>query len=416
MPIRAYLSFAAENRRFVAFGFLMAFCSSFGQTYFIGIFGPSIQAEFGLSHTAWGSTYMVGTLASAALLPWTGKLIDRAALERYATGVYLAIVAACLGAAAVAGSLTLVIAIFALRHTGQGLMSHVAVTSMARYFASGRGRAIAIAALGFSAGEAVLPFFAVLAIAAVGWRSAYAGSAVLLLFLLPLVFWCLAGHGERHRRHLEQLAGRESDADPAARAWTRAEMLRDARFYLLVPAVTAPSMILTGMFFHHLNLADAKHWSHAWITGSYFVYALAAVAMSLTAGRLIDRFGALPLVPWMLAPLGAALVIVTAVDDAWVAWPYFVLAGLSTGIAHTALSAMWAELYGVTHLGAIRSLAAAMSVFASALGPVAMGALMDSGVTIERVYLLFAAYCVLASVLIVPAFARRASPMPSGGG
>ncbi|MDX1431916.1 MAG: MFS transporter, partial [Gammaproteobacteria bacterium] len=72
--------------------------------------------------------------------------------------------------------------------------------------------------------------------------------------------------------------------------------------------------------------------------------------------------------------------------------------------------------YGVTHLGAIRSLAAAMSVFASALGPVAMGALMDSGVTIERVYLLFAAYCVLASLLIVPALARRRSPAPSGGG
>jgi hypothetical protein len=53
MPIFAYRQLFRTNSRLVVFSFLMALYSSFGQTYFIGVFGPQIQSEFGLSHTAW---------------------------------------------------------------------------------------------------------------------------------------------------------------------------------------------------------------------------------------------------------------------------------------------------------------------------------------------------------------------------
>jgi len=397
LPFAAYLSFVAANRRLVGFGFLGAFSSSFGQTYFIGVFGPSVQSEFGLSHTAWGTIYMLGTLASALLLPWSGKLIDRLHLARYTALVCGLSVVACVTTSLVAGAATLTAAVLLLRQSGQGLMSHIALTSMARYFDTGRGRAIAVATLGFSAGEAVLPFIAVLAIAAAGWRWTYAGTGfVLAAVLLPILLWLLRGHGERHRAHQARLA------DAAA--------LRDARFYLLLPGIFAPSLILTAMFFHHLNLADAKGWSHAWITGSYVIYAAATVLTSLVAGRLVDRFGAVRIVPFMLVPLFGAMLVLAWLDSAWAAWPYLLLAGLSTGLTHTAVSAMWAELYGVAHLGAIRSLAAAIGVFASALGPVTMGGLMDAGATVEQVCLVFAAHTVLGSALVVLALSRSPSP------
>jgi len=194
MPLGPYVRFARANARLVGFGFLMAFASSFGQTFFVGIFGPSIQQEFGLSHTAWGTIYMAGTLASAFVLPWSGKLIDRLDLRLY-TGLVIGLLAvACFTAAATVAPLMLVLTIFLLRQSGQGLASHVAITTMARYFDPGRGRAIAIATLGFSAGEAMLPALAVTAIAAVGWRSSYAGAGlVALLLLLPMALWLLRG-------------------------------------------------------------------------------------------------------------------------------------------------------------------------------------------------------------------------------
>ncbi|MFB3047477.1 MAG: MFS transporter, partial [Acidiferrobacterales bacterium] len=124
MSLASYVAFIASNRRFVVFGFLMTFASSFGQTYFIGIFGPAVQAEFALSHTAWGTIYMIGTLASAAILPWSGKYIDRIDLRQYTSIVCVFIAFACLFMSQVSSAIMLVVAIFLLRHSGQGLMSH----------------------------------------------------------------------------------------------------------------------------------------------------------------------------------------------------------------------------------------------------------------------------------------------------
>jgi hypothetical protein len=57
-------------------------------------------------------------------------------------------------------------------------------------------------------------------------------------------------------------------------------------------------------------------------------------------------------------------------------------------------------MYGVTHLGAIRSLATAISVLASALGPVTLGTLLDHGISIETGCLLFAAYGTIGTLLM----------------
>ena len=86
------------------------------------------------------------------------------------------------------------------------------------------------------------------------------------------------------------------------KSWTRREMLRHWRFYLIMPAVIAPSFIGTALFFHHLTLADAKGWSAIWITGSYWVYAVGSVAASLFFGPLIDRISAVKAVPLFLIP------------------------------------------------------------------------------------------------------------------
>ena len=62
-----YWRFALSNPRFLGFGFLLAFLSSAGQTYFIGVFGAGIQAEFSLDAGSWGRTYMFGTLALSSI-------------------------------------------------------------------------------------------------------------------------------------------------------------------------------------------------------------------------------------------------------------------------------------------------------------------------------------------------------------
>ena len=157
----------------------------------------------------------------------------------------------------------------------------------------------------------------------------------------------------------------------------------------------------------HLNLADAKGWSHAWITGSYVIYAATTTITSLFAGALVDRFGAVRIAPVMLLPLILALLCFWAFESKWAAWPYLALSGMNVGIAFTAISALWAEIYGVRHLGAIKSLTHAAGVFASALGPVTMGVLADLGMPIADVCLVFAGYALVGAFLMRQALLLR---------
>ena len=177
-----------------------------------------------------------------------------------------------------------------------------------------------------------------------------------------------------------------------------------------------PPLFLRPCFFHHLTLATAKGWSFAWITGSYIIYAASTIVTSLSTGQLVDRLGAVRLVPFMLVPLISAMVVVAIFKNPFTVWVYMVLMGVNIGIAHTSVSAMWAELYGVHHMGAIRSMVAAVGVFGTALGPVAMGSLIDQGLTIEQVCLLFAGYSVFGTGLMFAAFHRKPAGPGSGNG
>ena len=167
-----------------------------------------------------------------------------------------------------------------------------------------------------------------------------------------------------------------------------------------VLSVIAPSFIGTALFFHHLTLAEAKNWTAAWLTGSYWVYAIGSMTASLTFGPIIDRVTATKAVPFFLLPKICALMIIWIFNDPIWAWPYLLLLGLNVGMTYTGLTALWAELYGTQHLGAIRSLIVAITVLASALGPPVMGLMIDTGVSMGSICGIFAIYCSIATIFI----------------
>lgn len=406
IPVAEYLAFARANLRFLGFGFVMALTSSAGQTYFIGVFGPAVRETFTLSHTEWGTIYMVGTLLSALLLPWSGNLIDRFQLRSYAIVVMCGLVAACLVMSLTTGALMLVLSIFLLRQFGQGLTNHTGITSMARYMAKGRGKAIALSSMGFATGEALLPFLAVGSIVAIGWRSTYQVAALAVLCMIPLAMWLLRGHHQRHAAYLSDLDSGQGSNPNDRPSRSRRQMLGEARFYLLLPALLAPSYVATGLFFHHLTLAEAKGWSGAWVTGNYWVYALSAAFASLSSGPLIDRFTAARVIRFYLVPMIMALLLLGPVVNAWWVVPYMMLIGLNTGIYFTTFSSIWPELYGTRYIGGIKSLVGALGVLASALGPVSIGGLLDLGFSFEAVCILFAGFCALSTLLLLVGLGR----------
>ena len=224
----------------------------------------------------------------------------------------------------------------------------------------------------------------------------------------------MRGHGARHDALLARLDATH-EAATLRRHWTRSEVLRDPFFYLVLPLILAQSFIVTGLFFHQVHLVESKGWTMTLFAATYVPYGLCTLLALLGVGLLVDRLGAVRLLPLVKLPLAAGLLVLAGLDAAWSAFLYMVLAGLTAGSYGVFLGAFWAEIYGLRHLGAIRALAAALMVLGSAGSPVIMGWMIDAGISMERIALLLAAYLVLATGLAVFALRRRARasrPLP----
>ncbi|MEQ8602686.1 MAG: MFS transporter [Marivibrio sp.] len=402
---RAAKGFLRADPRLLVFGVVTAFASSFGQTYFIALSGGEIRAAFDLSHGSYGAVYSAATLASAAALVWTGKLIDRIDLRVWTAAIVSGLAVACALMSVVQSVALLAITIFMLRHFGQGLLSHTSATSLARYFAEGRGRAVGLAGMGYPLGEALFPAAAVALMLWAGWREMWLICAgVMLAGFLPLQMGLLRGHGIRQTRWRERMAA-EEDAEAAAAAdrprgargpnWTRAEVLRDPRFYLVLPAILAPSFIITGIFFHQVHIVEVKGWSLGLYSAAFVAYAAATAPAGILYGALIDRIGAARALPYFLPAMVAAC-LVLALSDHWLAmWVFMIFGGANAGMTQTLGAALWAEVYGLRHLGAIKALTTALMVFSTAASPVILGALIDGGIAVRTLLFLCAGYAVL---------------------
>jgi MFS family permease len=294
-------------------------------------------------------------------------------------------------------------AFFLLRLCGQGLLGHTANTSMSRYFDKQRGKALSVAGLGYPAGEAILPSLVVAALASLGWRQTWYAVAISVAFVLvPLVIVLLRGHAERHAAHLAEIAERGKDSAHqlrAGRQWTRREVVKDLRFYLYLPAVMAPGFIVTGIFFHQGHLIESKGWTAPWFAACFIAFAAAQVLSSLIAGPLVDRFAAARIMPIFLVPLALSLVVLATGHSPATAALFLAMFGVTAGLGGPIVGAMWAEVYGTEHLGAIRAMATALMVFGTAGSPVLFGKLLDAGITIETICWGSCAYVLGAMIL-----------------
>ncbi|MDA0703864.1 MAG: MFS transporter [Proteobacteria bacterium] len=382
-----------SEARWLSSGFLLTLCSSFGQTYFIALFAGHLKADLGLSDGLFGSLYTIGTLGSAAMLIWAGKLADRFPIRWLGIGVMVGLAVTALGMSAVESAWSLGLALFGLRFLGQGMMGHVAMTAMGRWFNRKRGRAVAIAGLGFPVGEAVLPLIVVASIGLIGWRMTWVAAAVLLATVPVLVMFFLL---KRERVPTTGPAAHDGTGPRTSRRhWTRGEVLRSPLFYALMPGLLGPPFIQTGMFFNQIEIVEWRGWD---LTACFPILAAANVLTSLGIGWLVDRVGARRLLPLVQIPLGLATVLLVLVPSPYVLPVFMILIGMSHGSISTVQSALWAEIYGTDHLGAIRGMGMAAMVFATALSPGLMGVLMDGGIALQNQLAVMAVYCAAAAL------------------
>ena len=396
-----YLTFLKTNARWLAAGALLTGASTFGQTYFIALFGLEIRQAYSLSHGDFGFVYMLATLASAIVFSWAGQLADHMSLKNLGLITLAGLSIACMLMGLSNSWIMLAVSLFAIRLCGQGMLGHIAMTAMARWFNAHRGRALGIASLGHAGGEAALPAIAVAVMAVFGWRQTWMITAVFIIIVIIPVFYSLT---RQKRRHGTQET--HNDNDDTTRHWTRRQVLRDSLFYAILPGTLAPAFILTVTFFHQAHLVELKGWSLGLWASFYPFFAGAATIMSLISGWAIDRWSARQLLPFYLLPMAASMLIFAWGHSPWSALVAMLAAGTTVGSSQTITSAMWAELYGTRYLGTVKSMTAAIMVLATAIGPGLTGMLMDNGIALSAILASMGYYSIAISAVFLLLMSR----------
>jgi len=400
--------FKSLSLKVILFGFIFTFFSSFGQSYFIGIFNYSIRTDLSISHGQFGTIYASATLVSSLILMWVGKKIDDMDTFKFSIFVTILLSIACYFFSTIKIIPLLFVGTFLLRLSGQGLMSHTATTTVSRYFEKTRGKALSITWLGLSAAEFILPVLMVFLLTITSWRNIWFFISILILILLPITSFLLIKKLKLHSR--ETSVEDKKIAESNIKQWKRSEVLKDYRFYIISLNMLSMPSIATGVFVYQSFIVSSKNWGPFIMAQSFMVYSILSVITLFLSGFLIDKYTSRKLLIYMNIPLFISAIVLFLFDSSFSSFIFLGLIGITNGFANVLGSSTWAEIYGVKYIGGIKALTSGLMVFATATGTAIFGILIDAGYTINSIAVFSAIYIAII-VLLLFFFRKKIEPI-----
>jgi predicted MFS family arabinose efflux permease len=389
--------FKSLNFKVILFGFIFTFFSSFGQSFFLGLFSPSIRDALSITHGQFGSIYASATLLSSFILVWVGKKIDDFNILKFASYVIALLAISCFLFSKISSVFFLFFSIFLMRLSGQGLMSHAATTTIARFFEKSRGRALSVTWLGLSLAEFILPLLIIFLLTFLDWRNIWISISIFVILVLPVITFLLVKNIKLDSRENANLKDAKTKG---IKQWKRSEVLKDYRFYIICLSMLAMPSIATGTFVYQSFIVSSKNWGPYVIAQSFMVYSVLSVITLFLSGFLIDKFSSRKLLIYMNIPLLFSTFVLYYFNSPISSFVFLGLIGISNGLANVLGSATWAEIYGVKYIGSIKALTTAFMVFSTAFGTALFGILIDNSFSIEQIALVSGSYILIAISLL----------------
>ena len=385
------------NKKVIIFGFIFTFFSSFGQSFFLGLFNAPLRNELGITHGQFGNIFATATICSSILLIWVGKKIDEHQIIYYSFFVLILLFLSSLLFSFINSVYYLIIGIFLMRFSGQGLMSHTATTTISRFFDRSRGKALSTIWFGLSSAEFILPIFVTFLFGLYSWRNVWQGIAILIILFLPIVVMNTIKKIKLNSRELEKNHNKKFKI----KSWKRNDVLKDYRFYILSLNMLAMPWIATGVFVYQSFISESKVWDIFTIPKAFMIYSIASIITLFFSGFLVDKFTSRKLIPLMNIPLLLAMTVLFYFDHKFSAFFFFGLVGISNGFSNVLGSSTWAEIYGVKFIGSIKAITTAFMVFSTAFGTAFFGILIDNGFSIENIAFISGVYIIISLVLLI---------------
>ena len=292
--------FKSLSLKVIIFGFIFTFFSSFGQSFFLGLFNSSIRDALSITHGQFGSIFASATLLSSLILVWIGKKIDDVNILKFASYVIIFLSISCFIFSKISSVIFLFIGIFLMRLAGQGLTTHAATTTISRYFEKNRGRALSTCWLGLSLAEFTMPVLIVFLLTFIEWRDIWISISILIIIVLPITAYTLV---RNVRLDTREDTSKKDETRRETKQWKRIEVLKDYRFYVICMTMLAMPWIATGTFVYQSFISTSKGWGPYVIAQSFMAYSIFSVITLFVSGFLIDKFSSRRLLIYMNMPL-----------------------------------------------------------------------------------------------------------------
>ena len=397
--------FKSLSLKVIVFGFIFTFFSSFGQSFFLGLFNSSIRDALSISHGQFGSIYASATLLSSIVLVWIGKKIDDVNILKFASYVIIFLSASCFIFSKISSVIFLFVGIFLMRLAGQGLSSHTATTTISRFFEKNRGRALSTGWLGLSLAEFIMPVLIVFLLTFIEWRDIWVSISILVILVLPVATFILVKEVKLDTREETKI----EENNKEIKQWKRIEVLKDYRFYIICMTMLAMPWIATGSFVYQSFISSSKEWGPYVIAQSFMAYSILSVITLFISGFLIDKFSSRKLLIYMNIPLLFGTIVLYYFDASLSSFVFFGLVGVTNGLANVLGSSTWAEIYGVKYIGSIKALTTALMVFSTAFGTALFGFLIDIGFSIEDIAVVSGTY-IFGSIILLYLVKNKLNP------
>ncbi len=378
--MRDFIPFLKANYKKVSFGWLLTFMSSFGQTFLISLYVPQIIKEFQVTEGFFGAIYAICTVVASIIMLSVGHTVDYKPVKKVTAYTIVGIALSSILLGFSYHIVFLFIALVGLRLCGQGLLSHISMTVISKYYDENRGKALSFSSLGYSMGEALLPIIISFILALFDWRIAAISSGVFLLVYLV-------------RLKYTNLVAFDNQLSPEGRSSTLSLLkdykgvVFDKRFAIMMPASFMLSFTSTAVFFYQYVFVENKGWSVQLYATFFTVYAITRFLFSLFGGLWVDRFTAKKMFRFYMLPIALGLLPFAFMESIIGALIFLILAGITVGMAGTVKTSLIAEIYGTEKMGAIRSVFTMFMVISTALGPLIVGALIDLDVEFSMIML-----------------------------
>jgi MFS family permease len=368
-----------------------------GRTQGLGLVTEPLIAELGLGRVEYAQLNLWATLIGAVFAIGIGRFIDR-----LGTRVVLTIVALSLGAVVVMMSgvqsfWALAIAVTLTRGLGQSALSVISLAMVGQWFVRRIDLAMAIYSIVMSIGFMIAFPVVGSIVQSSGWRSAWLMIGVALIVVLAPISWVIL------RRSPESPSGTSTTFTDGA---TWQEALSTPAFWLFAIGAALYGLVASGIgLFNESILAERGFGPNVYYQ-TLVVTALTALAGNFGGGWLAMRMSLPTLLSISLFVLALGLAALPHVTTIVHVMLWATAMGLGGGLVMVLFFSVWPRVYGRKHLGSIQGAAQAMTVLASAVGPLLLAWCVDLTGSYAAVF------NILAAVIAATAFSALITPLP----